>query len=219
MSLFLVILAAGDGKRLKSSIPKPYVKINKKTLIEYSIEAFKDFHEIKKIVVVYNNKYEKYLNNLRLKNIIKVKGGKNRQESAFNALKKIRKMNCKKVIIHDSARPSPEKTLIRNLLNKLKKNDAVIPIIKTNDAAKRENKNVIFKNIQRKTLRFSQTPQGFTYKKIYENHKENLNQLQNLLVNANDASGAFIAVILLFCLPNGMGKGERLLDWKIPKAA
>jgi sodium-dependent dicarboxylate transporter 2/3/5 len=34
------------------------------------------------------------------------------------------------------------------------------------------------------------------------------------LPQANDASVAFIAVIFLFCLPNGEKKGERLLDWK-----
>ena len=34
------------------------------------------------------------------------------------------------------------------------------------------------------------------------------------LPNANDASVAFIAVIALFCLPSGGGKGDRLLDWK-----
>jgi len=34
------------------------------------------------------------------------------------------------------------------------------------------------------------------------------------LPQANDASVAFIAVIILFCLPNGEKKGERLLDWK-----
>jgi len=42
----------------------------------------------------------------------------------------------------------------------------------------------------------------------------NLEHLQNLFANANDASVAFIAVIFLFCLPNGMNKGEKLLDWK-----
>ncbi|MFT5129048.1 MAG: sodium-dependent dicarboxylate transporter 2/3/5 [Rhodothermales bacterium] len=31
---------------------------------------------------------------------------------------------------------------------------------------------------------------------------------------ANDACVAFIAVIVLFCLPNGEKKGEKLLDWK-----
>ena len=34
------------------------------------------------------------------------------------------------------------------------------------------------------------------------------------LPEANDASVAFIAVIFLFCFPNGEKKGERLLDWK-----
>jgi len=50
MSLFLIILAAGDGKRLKSSIPKPFNKINNKSLIEHSVEAFKSFNEIKKLL-------------------------------------------------------------------------------------------------------------------------------------------------------------------------
>ncbi len=31
---------------------------------------------------------------------------------------------------------------------------------------------------------------------------------------ANDASVAFLSVIVLFCLPNGMGKGGKLLDWE-----
>jgi 2-C-methyl-D-erythritol 4-phosphate cytidylyltransferase/2-C-methyl-D-erythritol 2,4-cyclodiphosphate synthase len=34
---------------------------------------------------------------------------------------------------------------------------------------------MIFKNIQRNSLRFSQTPQGFTFKEIYEKHKKNIN--------------------------------------------
>jgi len=175
MSLFLIILAAGDGKRLKSNVPKPFHKVNNITLLEHSINAFRNFKEIKKVVVVYNNKNKNYLEKLHLKNIIKIKGGKTRKQSVFNALKKIKKMNCKKVIIHDSARPYPPKKLINNLIKKLKNNSAVIPLIKANDATKRIRKNVIFKNIERNSLRFSQTPQGFNYKKIYEKHKKNIN--------------------------------------------
>jgi len=175
MSLFLILLAAGDSKRMKSSTPKPYNKINNKTLLEHSVNAFKDFPEIKKTIVVYNKKHEKYLKKIKLKNIVKIKGGKIRQESAYKALKKIKRMNCKKVLIHDAARPCPTKSLIKNLLNKLKNYDAVIPVIKANDAIKRAQKKFIFKNIKRNSLRFAQTPQGFTYKKIYEKHKENEN--------------------------------------------
>jgi sodium-dependent dicarboxylate transporter 2/3/5 len=38
--------------------------------------------------------------------------------------------------------------------------------------------------------------------------------LYNILVNANDASVAFIAVIVLFCVPSGNKKEEKLLDWE-----
>jgi len=175
MSLFLILLAAGDSSRLKSVTPKPYIKVNNRTLIEHSINAFKDFKKIKKTLLVYNKKNKKYLKKLDIKNIIKIEGGKTRQESTFKALKKIKKMNCKKVLIHDVARPFPEKNLIKNLINKLKNNDAIIPIIKASDAAKRVSENVIFKNIHRNSLRFAQTPQGFTYNKIFEKHKENKN--------------------------------------------
>ena len=54
MSLFLILLAAGDSKRLKSNIPKPFHTVNDKTLLEYSLDAFKNFHEIKKTIIVYN---------------------------------------------------------------------------------------------------------------------------------------------------------------------
>ena len=61
MSLFLILLAAGEGKRLKSNIPKPYHTINNKTLLEYSVNSFESFKEIKKIVIVYNKKHKRYL--------------------------------------------------------------------------------------------------------------------------------------------------------------
>jgi len=176
MSLFLVLLAAGDSKRFKSSTPKPYHKINNKTLLEHSFNAFRSFVKIKKTIIVYNKKHKKYLNNFRLENTVKISGGKTRQESTYKALKFINKMNCKKVLIHDVARPNPSKKIIKEIINKLNFNHAVIPIIKTNDAAKRYKKNLIFKNIQRGTLGFSQTPQGFTFSRIFEKHKENINE-------------------------------------------
>ena len=43
MSLFLILLAAGDSKRLKSNTPKPYNKVNYKTLLEHSLDAFLNF--------------------------------------------------------------------------------------------------------------------------------------------------------------------------------
>ena len=176
MSLFLILLAAGDSKRLKSNTPKPFHIVNNKTLLEHSLSAFGYFSEIKKTIIVYNKKHKKYLDKLNLNITLKVVGGKNRKESTFKALKIIKKMNCKKVLIHDSARPFPSKELIKNIIHKLKKNHAVLPIIKINDATKRAEKNIIFKNIERNSLRFAQTPQGFTFSKILEKHRDNINE-------------------------------------------
>ena len=175
MSIFLILLAAGESKRLKSSVPKPYITVNNKKLLEYALNSFQDFRSIKKTVIVYNKKHKKHLNKLNPKNTLKIAGGKTRQESTFKALKKIKKMNCKKVLIHDAARPFPSKKIINEIIKKLRTNHAVVPIIKVNDATKRVEKKIIFKNIKRNSLRFSQTPQGFTFKKIYEKHKKNMN--------------------------------------------
>ena len=48
MNIFLILLAAGEGKRLKSKEPKPFILVNNKSLIQHSIDKFKNFKEIKK---------------------------------------------------------------------------------------------------------------------------------------------------------------------------
>jgi len=171
--MFLILLAAGKSKRFENTIPKQYTKLGNKTILEHSLDAFGDFQQIKKTILVYNKKHKKYLKKLNLKNVIKITGGDTRQQSTFKALSKIKNMHCKKVLIHDSARPFPSKELINKIISNIKKNDAVIPVIKINDATKRVEKNIVFKNIERDSLRLSQTPQGFTFEKIYEKHKNN----------------------------------------------
>jgi len=84
MSLFLILLAAGDSKRLKSNTPKPFQTINNKNLLEHTIYAFRSINQVKKTVIVYNKKHKKKLNKLNLKNCLLVRGGKSRQESTLN---------------------------------------------------------------------------------------------------------------------------------------
>ena len=85
MRLFLILLAAGNGKRLKTGTPKPFNTVNNLTLLEHSLNAFKKFTEIKKTVIVYNQKNKDYLKKLNLKNVLTVIGSNTRQKSTFNA--------------------------------------------------------------------------------------------------------------------------------------
>ena len=87
MSFCLIILAGGNSHRFNSKIGKPYQKIAGKSLIEINIIKALKFKQIKKIIVVYNRKDSKRIKSLKLKNIILIPGGRNRQQSTYNALK------------------------------------------------------------------------------------------------------------------------------------
>ena len=64
MSLFLILLAAGEGKRLKTKTPKPFNLIRGKTLLEHSLDTFKNISEITKVVIVFNKKHTWCIRNI-----------------------------------------------------------------------------------------------------------------------------------------------------------
>jgi len=185
MSNIFIILAGGINKRLNSKIPKPYIKINNKELLQYSIDAANSVKDINKILIIYNKKHLKFLKDKKFNKFIKIIGGKNRAESAYNALKKIKKYNCKNILIHDAARPNISAALIKKTLLSLKKNRTAIPSIKINDSTKIKRKSSI-ENMDRNKLYITQTPQGFRFKDIY-----NLN-LKFFDKNISDDSSLYI---------------------------
>ena len=130
MSFCLIILAGGNSHRFRSNIGKPYQKIAGKSLIEINIAKARKFKQIKKIILVYNKKDSKLVKSLKLKNVKLILGGKNRQQSTFNALKHL--INTKavsKVLIHDVARPNFSLKLFSSIIRNMKNARAVIPKI------------------------------------------------------------------------------------------
>ena len=49
---YAIILASGSGNRFGEELPKQFIKIEGKTILEYSIEAFEKNQYIDKIIVV-----------------------------------------------------------------------------------------------------------------------------------------------------------------------
>ena len=177
MSFCLIILAGGNSHRFRSNVGKPYQKIAGKSLIEINIDKARKIKAIKKIVLVYNKKDSKRIRSLKLRNIKLVLGGKNRQQSAFNALKYlIKNKGITKVLIHDVARPNFSIKLINTIISKMKSFKAVVPKININDAVKQKidsslSEYILGKN--RDNLFLTQTPQAFNLKEIYHLHKIN----------------------------------------------
>ena len=174
MSFCLILLAAGDSKRFASKIPKPFIKVGGKTLLEHSLSKFNKIKQIKKIIVVINKKHKKFFRDIKSNNFSKVMGGKTRQESANKALKYIKKnrIKCSNVLIHDSARPNFSLRLIKKIINASKKN-TVIPKIPIHDALKKFAGKETLLNLSRENFFSTQTPQSFNFKKILDLHSEN----------------------------------------------
>jgi len=177
MSFCLIILAGGKSHRFKSNIGKPYQKIAGKSLIEININKALRFKQIKKIILVYNKKDLKRVKSLKLKNIQLIIGGKNRQQSTFNALKYLNKeKSISKVLIHDAARPNFSLKLFSSILKNMKNAKAVVPKIKIQDAIKQiidSSKNEYILGKKRDNLFLTQTPQAFNFNEIYHLHKTN----------------------------------------------
>jgi len=174
MSFSLILLAAGNSKRLSSKIPKPFIKIANKTLLEYSLIKFGKIRQIKKIIIVTNKKHSKFFKNIKFNNCVKIVGGKTRQESTYKALKHIKKnkIKCTNVLIHDSARPNFSVKLIKRIINASKRN-AVIPKIPMHDALKESIGKKILLSLPRENFFSTQTPQSFNFNEILDLHSRN----------------------------------------------
>jgi len=186
MNSCFIILAGGESKRFNSNIPKPYVDYKGKPLLLHSIDKAKVFNKFNKIILVINKKHKNYIKKLNIKNIKIINGGKTRAESAYMALKSIKKNNFKHVIIHDAARPNFSLKLLKKLMDGLKKNDCVIPAIQTSDSIKEKTLNIV-KNLKREDVYLIQTPQAFNYKKLFalqNNKSEDVTDDANLFVRA-----------------------------------
>lgn len=181
-SLAAVILASGSSNRMKSNVPKQYLTLNSKTVLETNILKFLSSKYVNLVIVVVSKKHIKYYSDIKAKynNVIFLHGSNARQKSAFNALKYLSNLSYRYVLIHDAARPFLSNNLIFKLYSKIIKHDtAVIPITKATDSIKLYSKDVVVKNINREKICLAQTPQIFNFEILYSAYLKNKNILSN----------------------------------------
>ncbi len=164
MNNYFIILASGQSKRFNSNKLKQYIIYKNKPLFEHSIEKALASKLFKKIILVVNSK--KQINKKFSKNVVIIKGGKERSDSSLIGLKYIKKFKPSNVLIHDAARPNFSLQLLKNLVKSLKKNKAVIPTVNTKDSIKYKVKKQLF-NLNRDHSFSTQTPQAFRFNDLY----------------------------------------------------
>lgn len=170
---FAILLLGGNGNRLKSELPKQFIKINDKEVFLYSYEIFLNHPDIDKIILVTLKEFIPFVKEkVNLEKTIVIEGGLTRQESVFNALKCLKdKINDSDIIIiHDACRPLITTSIITSSINEIKDNDAVITSMEATNSLAIKDGDYLSYYIDRSKVVEIQTPQTFRYKDIYEAH-------------------------------------------------
>lgn len=104
MRVAAIVPAAGKGRRIKSKIDKPYIKLCGRPILAHTLARLSKNRHIKEIIVAVDKKNIAKVKRFRIKNIKVVAGGRERKYSVLNALKKV-SGNIDYVLIHDGVRP------------------------------------------------------------------------------------------------------------------
>lgn len=184
MNYSVVIPCAGMGKRMGLGYNKLLYMCHGKTIIEKTVDIFKQDPKCQQIILVISKDDEVLMNDM-FKNVCKVEltfGGKERQDSVYQGLLKVKEDY---VLIHDGARPFLKQASIDALLEALETNDACLLMVKAKDTLKKVVDGKVVTTLNRDEIMHAQTPQAFKTSLIKQAHETaNLNNM----LGTDDAS-------------------------------
>lgn len=157
---------------MKTKDSKLLLKINGKTVLERSVNAFLNISDVDEVIVVAREKdipaFSDILTDERVSFVV---GGDTRQQSVMNAVYVID--DCELIIIHDGARPLIKSVDIENTIRAAKENKAAAVGVFVKDTVKVVDKNgFVVSTPDRSTLFAVQTPQIFDFE-LYRNAAQN----------------------------------------------
>ncbi len=174
MKKIVVILAAGSGKRVGEGLPKQWISVHGKPIVEYTITAFHAHPQIDEIAIVLSSDYVGKLGDyIDLEQYPKIKaqieGGKERYESTLAALNYYKDEAEAHILFHDAARPLISTEVISRVLSALQDYQAVLTAIPSADTVVEVNLNQEVAHYPERSIIFrAQTPQGFHISVIRE---------------------------------------------------
>lgn len=185
MTVAAVIVAGGSGLRVGGELPKQYQLIGGKPVIWWTLKAFLEHPSIAYVQSVIGAGQEEMFRAATAGFDVPpfALGGATRQESCRLGIEACASFNPSKVLVHDAARPFVSSDLIGRVVAELEQADAVIPGLPIADTMKFAPGGIISKTVDRSSMWFVQTPQGFSFSKILEAHRKAAREQQNGLTD------------------------------------
>lgn len=170
MKKFALIVAGGNGSRMKNTVPKQFLEIEGKPVLMYTFDAFARFDTELEFVLVLPENQVDFWKELCIKNKFRHKyrlahGGSTRFQSVKNGLDLITEQAI--VFIHDGVRPLVSQQTLHNCYTTASVQGNALPVIPPSESI-RYSDNTENKAVDRSRYFLVQTPQTFILSHIKE---------------------------------------------------
>lgn len=176
MKYTAIVLSAGKGSRMKSDIPKQYLKLHGQPVLYYALNAFEE-SAVDEIILVTGEGDEAFCRNeiIEKYGLKKVKavvsGGKERYHSVYRGLCAAGQPDY--VLIHDGARPLVNGEIIARAVDGAREYSACVASMPVKDTIKAADAEGFSESTpDRSTLWQIQTPQAFRFGLIYRAYEK-----------------------------------------------
>jgi len=201
-----IVPAAGIGSRMQSALPKQYLEINQKTVLEHTLDKLIQIKNINQIHVAISPD-DGFYSKLKLTDakINTVNGGDTRALSVLNALNNLKQNSENKidwVLVHDAARPLVCPSDINKLIDMaIAHQKGGILASKVKDTIKKSNRDDqvehVLETVPRDALWQAMTPQVFKFDELHKSLSDALAQNIEITDEASAMEWAGFDVMLV----------------------
>ena len=157
MRVWAIVLAGGSGTRFGGEVPKQYLPLGDRRVIDWSIAAA--YGVCDGVVLVAASAYA---GGAEPRVHAVVEGGPTRSASVRHGLAAV-PSDADVIVVHDGARPLASSDLFVSVIDAVRRDgvDAAIPVLPVTDTIKRVDGDRVVETVERSALVAVQTPQAF----------------------------------------------------------
>ncbi len=172
-----VVLAGGIGSRVGGDVPKQFLELEGRAVIEYSVDAFEQSEGIDEIALVIHPDWMDHMRVILRRNPWRkvrrlLPGGKERHLSSLHAIEAYAgESGDTNLLLHDAARPWISAEIVGRVLSALQHHEAVAVGIPSTDTVWEVSDGTVRSIPDRRRMWLAQTPQAFRLPLIHEAYR------------------------------------------------